>query len=139
MISCISIVVNLVRIAIYTTYIYYVYALCAEKKDANSTYRVPGGGSGGFVPLGFNRMVGQGPVHSPVSPNSFVLFTPPNPNPDGLVHVVVDPKLTSKLRPHQKEGVKFLWESVVGMRVEGKNGAIMADEMGLGKSLQVIR
>ena len=54
------------------------------------------------------------------------------------VHVVVDPVLAKVLRPHQVEGVKFLWECVTGRRIEGHNGAIMADEMGLGKTLQCI-
>ncbi len=43
------------------------------------------------------------------------------------------------MRPHQKEGVLFLYECVMGMKegFEGQ-GAILADEMGLGKSLQTI-
>jgi len=49
------------------------------------------------------------------------------------VHVVVDPVLSKVLRPHQREGVKFLWECVTGVRIPGSFGAIMADEMGLGK------
>ena len=54
------------------------------------------------------------------------------------VHVVVDPILSNILRPHQREGVKFLWECVNGIRIPGSWGAIMADEMGLGKTLQVV-
>ncbi|XP_028835895.1 DNA repair and recombination protein RAD54B isoform X2 [Denticeps clupeoides] len=33
-----------------------------------------------------------------------------------LVDVVVDPHLTKKLRPHQREGVVFLYECIMGMR-----------------------
>ena len=33
-----------------------------------------------------------------------------------VVDVVVDPHLTSHLRPHQREGVLFLYECVLGMR-----------------------
>ncbi|TRZ02633.1 hypothetical protein DNTS_000620 [Danionella cerebrum] len=54
------------------------------------------------------------------------------------VHVVVDPVLCKVLRPHQREGVKFLWECVTGRRIENSYGCIMADEMGLGKTLQCI-
>lgn len=55
-----------------------------------------------------------------------------------LVHVVVDPMLTKILRPHQREGVKFMYDCVTGKRIENAYGCIMADEMGLGKTLQCI-
>ncbi|XP_061390235.1 DNA repair and recombination protein RAD54-like [Musca vetustissima] len=54
-----------------------------------------------------------------------------------LVHVVVDPILSNILRPHQREGVKFMYECVEGKRGPF-NGCIMADEMGLGKTLQCV-
>ncbi|XP_074637415.1 DNA repair and recombination protein RAD54B-like isoform X3 [Acropora palmata] len=56
----------------------------------------------------------------------------------GLVDVIVDPHLSQHLRPHQKEGVKFLYECVMGLRNFNGNGAILADDMGLGKTLQCI-
>ena len=42
------------------------------------------------------------------------------------------------LRPHQREGVKFMYDCVTGIKIEGFFGCIMADEMGLGKTLQCI-
>ena len=73
------------------------------------------------------------------------------------VPVVIDPRLTKVLRPHQVEGVKvkstykyplnglpyifgcqFLFKCTTGMLVENQYGCIMADEMGLGKTLQCI-
>ncbi|QKX63417.1 uncharacterized protein TRUGW13939_10587, partial [Talaromyces rugulosus] len=54
------------------------------------------------------------------------------------VPVVIDPKLAKILRPHQIEGVKFLYRCATGMIDENANGSIMADEMGLGKTLQCI-
>lgn len=54
------------------------------------------------------------------------------------VPVVIDPKLAKVLRPHQIEGVKFMYQCVTGMVEEKANGCIMADEMGLGKTLQCI-
>ncbi|KAI0065411.1 DNA repair protein, SNF2 family [Artomyces pyxidatus] len=54
------------------------------------------------------------------------------------VPVVIDPRLTKVLRPHQVEGVKFLYKCTTGMVVENQYGCIMADEMGLGKTLQCI-
>jgi len=54
------------------------------------------------------------------------------------VPVVIDPKLAKVLRPHQIEGVRFMYKCVTGMIDEKANGCIMADEMGLGKTLQCI-
>jgi DNA repair and recombination RAD54-like protein len=54
------------------------------------------------------------------------------------VPVVIDPRLTKVLRPHQVEGVKFLYRCTTGLIDENAEGCIMADEMGLGKTLQCI-
>lgn len=51
------------------------------------------------------------------------------------VPVVIDPRLSKVLRPHQVEGVKFLYKATTGMIAEGAHGCIMADEMGLGKTV----
>ncbi|XP_028985049.1 DNA repair and recombination protein RAD54B [Betta splendens] len=85
------------------------------------------------------------PHHDPLAPGALVM---PRPSPNhqwsenkfGLpvVDVVVDPHLTSHLRPHQRDGLLFLYECVMGMRVVGHYGAILADEMGLGKTLQSV-
>jgi len=79
--------------------------------------------------------------------------------------VVLDPYLARRLRPHQREGVRFLYEATMGLRgppdaagggggggggpataaaaatangTPPTTGALLADEMGLGKTLQVI-
>ncbi|XP_055966219.1 DNA repair and recombination protein RAD54B [Sorex fumeus] len=85
------------------------------------------------------------PRHDPCAPNSLVMLRPDNnhqrmfnKNRFPIVEVVIDPHLVHHLRPHQKEGVSFLYECVMGMRVNGRCGAILADEMGLGKTLQCI-
>lgn len=54
------------------------------------------------------------------------------------IPVVIDPRLAKVLRPHQVEGVKFLYRCTTGVIDEKANGCIMADEMGLGKTLQCI-
>ncbi|KAJ2026457.1 DNA-dependent ATPase protein rad54 [Coemansia sp. IMI 209128] len=54
------------------------------------------------------------------------------------VPVVVDPTLGRKLRPHQIDGVKFMYNCVMGRIYQNAHGCIMADEMGLGKTLQCI-
>lgn len=54
------------------------------------------------------------------------------------VPVVIDPRLAKVLRPHQVEGVKFLYRCTTGLIDDNAQGCIMADEMGLGKTLQCI-
>lgn len=44
------------------------------------------------------------------------------------IPVVLDPRLTKTLRPHQVEGVKFLYRCTTGMVEQGVHGCIMADE-----------
>ncbi|XP_053674625.1 DNA repair and recombination protein RAD54B-like [Anopheles nili] len=63
-----------------------------------------------------------------------------NASNDAVAEVHVPLCLTQHLRPHQREGVAFLYECVTGMRMvePSGNGAILADEMGLGKTLQCI-
>ncbi len=51
------------------------------------------------------------------------------------VPVVIDPRLGKVLRPHQVEGVKFMYRCATGMTDENAHGCIMADEMGLGKTV----
>jgi len=50
----------------------------------------------------------------------------------------MDPHIGKRLRPHQIEGVIFLYKCVMGIALENNHGAILADEMGLGKTLQTI-
>lgn len=79
------------------------------------------------------------PRHSPTAPHAIVMRRPKDvPKGKQLVDVVVDPLLTQHLREHQREGVKFMYECVMGMRDFDGKGAILADEMGLGKTLQTI-
>ena len=52
--------------------------------------------------------------------------------------VVVDPHLARHLRPHQRDGVRFLSGCVMGFDSELGCGAVLADQMGLGKTLQCI-
>lgn len=54
------------------------------------------------------------------------------------IPVVLDPFIEKHLRPHQKEGVRFLYQCVMGIKDFNGQGAILADEMGLGKTLTVI-
>lgn len=71
------------------------------------------------------------PKHNPASPNALV-FKRPKKAPSGkqIVDVVLDPILTKHLRSHQRAGVQFLYECVMGLRDFGGQGCILADDMG---------
>ncbi|EGD76329.1 hypothetical protein PTSG_01031 [Salpingoeca rosetta] len=110
---------------------------------------IPGyqGSSSGRVGLGVRRPTVRKALHDPEADGAVVLYTPPELTAEQAtktfgekrpVHVVVDPILGTKLRPHQVEGVQFLWNAVTGVNIEGFNGCIMADEMGLGKTFQCV-
>ena len=63
--------------------------------------------------------------------------------PAARAHVAVDAFLADALRPHQREGVRFMYEAVSGLRRDAHTGAahfgcLLAHEMGMGKTLQVI-
>ncbi|KAF5757912.1 putative DNA helicase chromatin remodeling SNF2 family [Helianthus annuus] len=55
-----------------------------------------------------------------------------------LIPIEVDHILVKFLRPHQREGVQFMFECVTGLCTPDINGCILADDMGLGKTLQSI-
>ncbi|XP_069693731.1 DNA repair and recombination protein RAD54-like [Periplaneta americana] len=120
------------------------------RKLLSKPFKVPipnyQGGLGGRF-LGVSRTRCRHALHDPNEPGALVLYEPPELSAhDKLkldldkqpVHVVVDPALSNILRPHQREGVKFMYECVTGQRIPGSYGCIMADEMGLGKTLQCI-
>ncbi|KAL2620529.1 hypothetical protein R1flu_000734 [Riccia fluitans] len=75
-----------------------------------------------------------------------VLWQPDENCAPGAKPIMVDPVLVKFLRPHQREGVQFMFECVAGLRefsktedgMSGCFGCILADDMGLGKTLQSI-
>ena len=79
------------------------------------------------------------PKHDPNVAGALVFKRPSKvPATQQIVDVVLDPVLAHKLRPHQREGVKFMYECVMGLRDFSGQGCILADDMGLGKTLQTI-
>ncbi|XP_064604260.1 DNA repair and recombination protein RAD54-like isoform X1 [Liolophura sinensis] len=121
------------------------------RKILNKPFKIPipnyKGACLGNRALGLRRQGTRQPLHDPYEEGALVLYTPPELSAhDKLkvdmekqpVHVVVDPILSKVLRPHQREGVKFMYDCVTGVQIEGSHGCIMADEMGLGKTLQCV-
>ncbi|RWS31309.1 DNA repair and recombination protein RAD54-like protein [Leptotrombidium deliense] len=119
------------------------------KRILAQPFRVPipgyNGPLGGRL-LGCRSAGGRRALHDPDDENALVLYFPPEYTEHEkmtlgnniLVHVVVDPHLSRILRPHQREGIKFMYDCVTGKQIENSFGCIMADEMGLGKTLQCI-
>ncbi|KAB5592863.1 DNA repair and recombination protein RAD54B [Ceratobasidium theobromae] len=77
-----------------------------------------------------------GPLHDPDAEGALVLTAPSDAHQKKynnknlpVIPVVVDPLLAKFLRPHQREGVQFMYESVMGMRTRDQHGCILADEM----------
>ncbi|XP_062549056.1 transcriptional regulator ATRX-like isoform X2 [Armigeres subalbatus] len=61
--------------------------------------------------------------------------------PERKTFIRVHPELVAKMKPHQKEGVKFMYDCCYGGSFEGRSagsGCILAHCMGLGKTMQVI-
>jgi superfamily II DNA or RNA helicase len=61
-----------------------------------------------------------------------------DPSKDWAECIEVPPFLCKFLRPHQREGVKFMAECCLSLRKFRGCGAILADDMGLGKTLQSV-
>eukprot|EP01065_Artemidia_motanka_P021003 TRINITY_DN2504_c0_g1_i2.p1 TRINITY_DN2504_c0_g1~~TRINITY_DN2504_c0_g1_i2.p1 ORF type:complete len:770 (+),score=218.80 TRINITY_DN2504_c0_g1_i2:239-2548(+) len=97
----------------------------SESRDPLRPLLKPKMGTGG---LGRPRAAPQAPVSAPEE--AYMLAE------DGRVWV--EPVLARVLRPHQKDGVRFLFECCSGLRGYAGKGCILADEMGLGKTIQSI-
>ncbi|KAJ5901548.1 DNA repair and recombination protein [Penicillium taxi] len=112
------------------------YSAAAKSNSGLGAYKKPLLEDTVMASTGLEKVV---PRHDPTAPGALVMPRPTSvPKGKQIVDVVVDPLLTKSLRPHQREGVRFLYECVMGMRSFNGEGAILADDMGLGKTLQTI-
>ncbi|KAI5952263.1 RDH54 [Candida jiufengensis] len=80
----------------------------------------------------------QTQIRKPLYQDSNSVSLTPPPDSSDYVQINIDPLLASKLRPHQVEGVKFMYECLMGYRDFKGFGCLLADEMGLGKTLMTI-
>ncbi len=70
------------------------------------------------------------PRHDPKGDGALVMQRPKAVSTGNqIVDVVIDPLLGKHLREHQREGVKFMYECVMGMRSFDGQGVLLADEM----------
>lgn len=70
------------------------------------------------------------PRHDPKGDGALVMQRPKAVSTrNQIVDVVIDPLLGKHLREHQREGVKFMYECVMGMRSFDGQGVLLADEM----------
>jgi SNF2 family DNA or RNA helicase len=71
---------------------------------------------------------------APSTAEPLVLFDPAEHPDDPLLSsykkVTADMFLADKLRPHQREGVKFAFECLAGLRKPGFFGGVLCDGMG---------
>ncbi|KAL9601493.1 MAG: hypothetical protein Q9219_002445 [cf. Caloplaca sp. 3 TL-2023] len=96
--------------------------------------RDPSGFKNAATSVHKGRILSPLPRHNPHALDAIVMKRPPDANVD----VVVDPLLAKSLRDHQREGVKFMYDCVMGLRDYNGHGVVLADAMGLGKTLQTI-
>lgn len=118
-------------------------AALPKSRASSASFRkfVPPTGSGSQPSSEAPRL--RRPAHNPSAPGALVIQDPFPIGGDAKnmsVPIVVDPCLARHMRPHQREGVKFLYECVEGRDKtrQDMRGTILADSMGLGKSLQSI-
>lgn len=109
-----------------------------KRAPASSATKASFRGHAALLPT-VSQIVTPRPRHDPAQEGALVMTRPSKiGHGKSIVDVVVDPFLSRHLREHQRLGVAFLYECIMGMRDNGGEGAILADEMGLGKTLQTI-
>ncbi|KAF2084663.1 hypothetical protein K490DRAFT_48623, partial [Saccharata proteae CBS 121410] len=52
--------------------------------------------------------------------------------------VYIDPSIAGEIKPHQIEGVRFMWREIVQAGQVNPQGCLLAHTMGLGKTMQAI-
>ncbi|KAJ9537882.1 hypothetical protein OSB04_030615 [Centaurea solstitialis] len=89
------------------------------------------------VPVSVEEEVPEESTSLPPEIEPLILWQPEDGDSNSIP-IEVDHILVKFLRPHQREGVQFMFECVSGLCSADINGCILADDMGLGKTLQSI-
>ncbi len=73
-------------------------------------------------------------IHTSIYPFKSILYTRAAPITSYSKEDQYVPTVLAKwLRPHQREGVQFMYQCVMGMKEYDGHGCILADDMGLGE------
>ena len=136
----------------------------AKPAASHRSTAASGSGGGSFKPPTCNSAAGSSggsfkpPTCNTAAGSSGALPLPPSTEPAvvsavsgelvlnvgdvGARPVAVDRQLVRALRPHQSEGVQFMWDCCAGRRLGASGhpltGCILAHSPGLGKTLQAI-
>ncbi|KAK7970415.1 hypothetical protein PG988_009488 [Apiospora saccharicola] len=73
--------------------------------------------------------------HSEASQNSHLLINESKEDDQGFIYV--PDNIASRIKPHQVEGVRFMWNQLVA-DFQSRQGCLLAHTMGLGKTMQII-
>lgn len=79
------------------------------------------------------KLAAQG--HSEASQNSHLLINESKEDDQGFIYVPNN--IASRIKKHQVEGVRFMWNQLVA-DVQSRQGCLLAHTMGLGKTMQII-
>ncbi|KAK7924005.1 hypothetical protein PG985_006059 [Apiospora marii] len=79
------------------------------------------------------KLAAQG--HSEASQNSHLLINESKEDDQGFIYVPNN--IASRIKKHQIEGVRFMWNQLVADS-QSRQGCLLAHTMGLGKTMQII-
>ncbi|KAK7988912.1 hypothetical protein PG989_009227 [Apiospora arundinis] len=79
------------------------------------------------------KLAAQG--HSEASQNSHLLINESKEDDQGFIYV--PDNIASRIKKHQVEGVRFMWNQLVA-DPQSRQGCLLAHTMGLGKTMQII-
>ncbi|KAK5256092.1 hypothetical protein LTR16_004032, partial [Cryomyces antarcticus] len=68
--------------------------------------------------------------------SSALIINPGINQEDGYDYIYIDQHIGSRMKPHQLDGVRFMWRELV--TTGGTEGCLLAHTMGLGKTMQAI-
>jgi hypothetical protein len=121
----------------------------APAAGAGAAFRRPAGAGGAGARGGGGAGAAAPPrppgVHDPAAPGAVVLNAAQWAGGAGLdaagrpvAPVVLDPYLRRSMRPHQVEGVRFLYETTMGVAAPGRLGCILAGACGCGSGFKCV-
>ncbi|KAK5134863.1 hypothetical protein LTR08_006095 [Meristemomyces frigidus] len=81
-----------------------------------------------------SKLVAMLPSH-PSNSEILINFAARNEGDDDIF---IHPEIAKQIKPHQVEGVRFMWREITADGEDGRQGCLLAHTMGLGKTMQTI-